>query len=314
MRILRRKKSYDSPGRVFSRDNTTKSTNASNIFSRNRTLVGSMSHSVASASESSSNLRSPRAHAHHLTFRRRRLLTVLSYVIVTVGVLTWFLYEFTAHIDIEASSSATVSSITVDSTRYQRAIGDYLNSHPFERLRPLMKTKELTNFVSSITPEVKRVSTRGSSGLASTRLEIQFRKPVAGWVINGKQYYVDKDGVSFQLNYFERPSVKIVDNSGVSQTSGSTVISGRFLRFVGRTVEIARGLGVNVEQAIIPSGTTRQVDVRVLGHNYPIKLSLDRSVGEQVEDMAKAITFFTSRKLEPLYIDVRVSGRAFYQI
>jgi hypothetical protein len=279
------------------------------LFKRNRTLVGSSSSTVSSVNEMGGDLRSPRAHHHHLAAHRRKLSSMLLVVLVGIASLTWLLYEFTGFVQVSASDS----SLAIDQSKYQRLIGDYLGSRPGERIRFFMNEQELTRYMALVAPEVSSVHVRGAAGVATSQIDIVFRRPVAGWLINSKQYYVDKDGVSFQANYFERPTVRIVDQSGVPQTTGSTVASSRFLRFVGRTVELAQTNGLTVEQALIPSGTTRQIEVRLAKHAYPIKLSLDRPVGEQVEDMQRAVAYFDARGAKPQYVDVRVSGKAYYR-
>lgn len=70
---------------------------------------------------------------------------------------------------------------------------------------------------------------------------------------------------------------------------------------------------MDIERAIIPRGTTRQIELVAKGKEYPVKLSLDRSVGEQIEDMHRSITYFESKKAAIEYIDVRVPGKAFYK-
>ncbi len=280
----------------------------STLFRRNRTLVGSLSPTVSSANEMGGDLKSPRAHVHHLTAHRRRLGTTLLVVLVTAGVLTLFLYSFTAFIHISAHGGGAVQQ-----DRYTRIINDYLGGRPGERLRMLLNEDQLMSYLSHAAPEVESIHVSGSAGIGASQFDIVFRKPVAGWLIGSTQYYVDKDGISFQINYFDRPTVKIVDQSGVPQSTGTTVASSRFLRFVGRTVELAGRSNLIVEQAIIPASTTRQIEVRLVGRNYPIKLSLDRSVGEQVEDMQRAVAFFDTRNLKPAYVDIRVSGKAFYK-
>jgi hypothetical protein len=279
------------------------------LFRRNRTLVGSLSASVSSASELQGDLRSPRAHVHHLTAHRRRLTSILLAVIASAGVLVWLLYEFTAGITVTPDTS----SIIIQQDRYKHAINDYFGRHPIERLRFVLNENQLTNYLHETLPEVETVNVTGAAGFATSQFSVTFRQPIAGWLIGSKQYYVDKNGVAFEQNYFDQPSVKIIDQSGVPQTTGTAVASSRFLRFVGRAVDLARVGGLTVEQAIIPSGTTRQVEIKVTGRAYPIKLSLDRPVGEQIEDMQRAIAYFDSKKQSPQYIDVRVSGKAFYR-
>jgi hypothetical protein len=307
-------KQDDAPRRrQLSADDVTRQRKAeatgSTLFRRNRTLVGSLSSSVSSANELGGDLRSPRAHVHHLTAHRRRLGTVFTIVAVAACFLLWFIYEFTAGIQV----AATDSGVAVQSERYQRAIADYYAAHPLERLRFALNEAQLNNYLQQVTPEVAAVHAAGSAGFATSQFDMTFRKPVASWLINASQYYVDENGVSFQVNYFDNPQVKIIDQSGVPQANGEAVASGRFLRFVGRTVALARGDNLSIEQAIIPPQTTRQVEVKVTGHNYPVKLSLDRPVGEQVEDMQRAIAYFDAKHQTPQYIDVRVSGKAYYK-
>lgn len=280
-----------------------------NLFKRNRTLVGSLSASVSSANELGGDLRSPRAHVHHLTAHRRRLGSTLMIVLIVAAGLVWFLYEFTAFMSIGARAGNT----SVSASRYESLINEYLAGRPVERLRVFLNEDNLQKHMANVAPEVESIEASGSAGVATTQFDIMFRKPVASWLIGSTQYYVDKDGISFQINHFDRPTVRIADQSGVPQTSGAAVASSRFLRFVGRVVELSARGGLVVEQATIPQNTTRQIEVRLTGRAYPIKLSLDRPIGEQVEDMQRAVTFFDDNKLTPAYIDVRVSGKAFYK-
>jgi len=279
-----------------------------NLFRRNRTLVGSLSMEVRSAGELSGDLRSPRAHVHHLTAHRRMVVSILLVVVAATCLLVWLLYEFTAGIHVTATDG-----VPIDSARYQRAITDYFAGHPLERLRVLCNDQELAKYLERVTPEVTDAKSKGAYGFVTTQFDLTFRRPVASWLIGSTQNYVDESGVSFQKNYYDNPGVKIVDQSGVPQAAGTALASGRFLRFVGRTVSLAKVDGLTINQAIIPANTTHQIEVNITGHKYPVMLSLDRPVGEQVEDMMNAVKYFDARSLQPQYLDVRVSGRAYYK-
>lgn len=272
-------------------------------------MTGSSSANVVSATELSGDFRSPRAHVHHLSAHRQRLGTILTFVLVTIGLLTWLLYEFTASIQV----TPTDSSAVIQQDRYKKIIDDYYSLHPIERLRPLTHTEQLNDYVKRQAPEIASVHIGGSAGFATSQFDLELRQPIASWLIGTTQYYVDKDGIAFQSNYFEQPDVRIIDQSGVPQTEGTTVASSRFLSFVGRAVSIGVQYGLSVEQAILPPGTTRQIELKVVGHTYPAKLSLDRPVGEQIEDLQRVIAYLDSKKVTPQYVDVRVSGKAFYQ-
>lgn len=313
MKLPRRKKSDQEPGRRrLSAEQIAERRQAEQrgraVFRRNRTLVGSLSPQVSSASELTGDLRSPRAHVHHLTAHRRMLGTIFIVVFGAICFLTWLLYEFTASVHVSPTGGVAISD-----DRYDKAINEYLVEHPLERLRVLLNEGALTQYLSQVTPEVQAAHSGGSAGFATSQFDLTFRKPVVGWLIGPNQYYVDENGVSFQVNYFDQPTVKIVDKSGVPQTAGTTVASSRFLRFVGQAVTLARASNMTITQAVIPTGTTHQIEVNIAGHDYPIKLSLDRPVGEQIEDMQHAVAYFDERGEKPKYIDIRVSGKAYYK-
>lgn len=278
-------------------------------FRRNRTLTGSLSSTVVSANETNSDLQSTRTHAHHLARHRRKLGGVLGVVVAAIIVLSALIFDLTVEPVITPSDHA----IQLDEKRYSDAIKEYFSAHPFERLRIALDVQRLTDYLHQVTPEVSMVTQQGFAGFSKTEFKVTIRQPIAGWVIGGKQYFVDAQGVPFETNYYSIPSVSVVDQSGVQQTAGTAVASTRFLTFVGRTVSLSAKQGMIVKQAIIPQGTTRELEVQLEGYSYPIKLSLDRPVGEQVEDMERAVAYFEIKKQTPQYIDIRVSGKAFYK-
>lgn len=277
-------------------------------FKRNRTLTGSLSSRVASTTESSAQLKSPRVHAHELTTKRRHIGATLLFVLVGAAMLYGLIMQFTAGVTVKAQDL----SIQLDSS-YESAIQSYFASRPIERLRFLINTEHLNEYLQSKTPEVASVKVDGSAGFGRSRFIVTMREPIAGWSINGQQQYVDSSGTPFARNYFPSPQVQIVDNSGVQVQAGQAVASNRFLAFVGRAVGLSQAQGLKVTQVIIPSGTTRQVELRLDGVGYPIKFSVDRAAGEQVEDMARTIRWVSAHKLSPQYLDVRVSGKAYYR-
>jgi hypothetical protein len=278
-------------------------------FRRNRTLTGSLSSSVSSATEATGDLQSTRTQAHHLARHRRRLSGVLGVILVAIVILSALLFDLTVQ-PVIVSSDHTVQ---LDDARYQNAIKDYFAAHPFERLRIALDRQRLADYLHKVTPEVASIDPEGFAGISKSEFSIAVRQPIAGWLIGDKQYFVDENGVPFEKNYYAVPQVSVVDQSGVQQAAGTAIASARFLAFVGRTVSFSAKQGMVVKQAIIPQGTTRELEVQIENHSYPIKLSLDRPVGEQVEDMKRAIAYFDAKKQSPQYIDVRVSGRAYYR-
>ena len=232
-------------------------------------------------------------------------------VVVTVVLLGLLLWQLIAQVTVHTSTKQLQTQFT--SAPYEAAIGEYLSLNPAQRLRASLDENSLSSFVSAQLPEVESLTISGAPGIAETNFAITFRTPVAGWQMNGKQYYVDTYGVVFEKNYYTAPSVQIVDESGITPEQGVAIAGKRLLGFVGRVVSLAGERGYTVTQAILPANTTREVDIVREGSSTRAKLSIDRGAGEQVEDFDRVTKYLDARGIVPEYIDVRIAGRAAYR-
>jgi hypothetical protein len=278
-------------------------------FRRNQTFTGSSSSKVASLNEANAHITSPRVQAHTLASHRRQLGVSLIAVICVAAMLFGLVQQFTAQALVVASPDPTLQL----DTSYQQTIQQYLASQPFERFRFALNDSHLQSYMQTMNPEVKSIAADGNAGFGISRFVVNLRQPIAVWSINGHQQYVDASGVAFDKNYYPSPAVQVDDNSGIQVTEGQAVASDRFLGFVGQVVGLARQQHLVPTKVIIPTGTTRQIELQLQGISYVIKFSVDRPAGEQVEDMARAVKWLQSHSLSPQYVDVRVSGKAFYQ-
>jgi len=308
MGILKRKP--DLPKRRYASDvNDTSS--SPHVFKRNRTLTGTTSNHLSSVGVDS-DLKSPRAHAHDLSIQRRKIGGIFIFVLLIVASIWILVANFTASIKITVANTDITKA--VDESKYANVIQDYMNTSPFSRIAFFLDRDSLSSYVSSKLPEVSKISLMGSEGMGRSNFMLTLRKPVASWQINDKQYYVDSSGIPFTTSYFLSTGVRIVDNSGISIKVGTTaIVSNRFLGFVGRVVSMTRASGYNVTQAALPADTTRVLEVRLKEASYPIKFTIDRPAGEQVEDMVAAVNYLKKHGIVPGYVDVRVSGKAFYK-
>ncbi len=277
-------------------------------FRRNRTLTGSSSSHITSANDANAQMRSPRLQVHDLARQRRHLGGTLLIVFVGAAAVYLLLSQFTATVQLRTDDATT----RLDGP-YEKVIQDYFGTQPIERLRFLLNIEHLTTYIKTVTPEVQNVTVTGSDGLGKTYVTLSMRRPIAGWNVGGVQQYVDDTGIAFKQNYFASPTVQIVDNSGVTVTNGQAIASNRFLGFVGRLVGLAKTRGYDVQQVIIPRGTTRQVELRLATISYPLKFSIDRPAGEQAEDMARTLNYLNTHGITPEYVDLRVSNKAFYK-
>lgn len=277
-------------------------------FRRNRTLTGSASSNVTSANETAGQLKSPRVQAHDLVRKRRHIGGLFLMVIMGAFGLFFLISQFTAGVFVKADDV----TMQLDPV-YEKTIQEYLSQRPVERLRFLMNEAMLSEYLQSKTPEVSSVHIEGAAGYGVSSFVVTMRTPIAGWSVGGRQQYVDGSGVSFDRNYYKTPAVQIVDKSGIPVQAGKAVASNRFLGFVGLAVGQAKELGYAATEVIIPERTTRQIQLRVDGVGYPVIISVDRGAGEQIEDMARSIKWLKEHAVTPEYLDVRVSGKAFYK-
>jgi len=297
-----KKPSKDIPRRRRTDTTTVEQPRSSTQYRRNQTLSGISRTSMADT---------PRGQAHQLTVQRRKVGGIFAIVLVAVILLAILLSQLMAQISVTSSTKQLTTSFTGEN--YEKAVNNYLGLHPAERLRFALDEDALSTFVSAALPEVQSIKVSGVKDIVDTEFTITFRQPVAGWQINGNQFYVDASGVVFETNYYDAPNVQIVDESGISPEEGTTVAGSRLLGFLGKVVAQAGERGYQVTQAILPAGMTRELDIQLKDISTRIKLSTDRGAGEQIEDMSRSIIYLKSKNLNPEYIDVRVSGRAAYK-
>ena len=279
-------------------------------FQRGRTLTGSASPLVVTASEAKADLKSSRVQAHELRKKRRRLITILVIACVGAAGLYGLVSQFTAQPVVRASPDPSLQLEPV----YAEAINAYLADHMSERIRPLTNTTQLTRYLQASAPEVQSVKVRGSAGFGKSVFELTFRQPIASWDVSNRQLYVDAKGIPFSRNYFSAPTLHIIDQSGTGlTTAGQSIMSNRFMSYIGQVIGLSESRNYRVRSIVIPEGMTRQIEVHIEGISYPVKFSSDRPAGEGVEDMARVLQWMKDRQLTPEYVDVRVSGRAFYR-
>lgn len=281
-------------------------------FRRNRTLTGSSSARITSSNELNAELRSPRAHVHHLTSLRRRLLTYF----IGVATASFGLYVLvsqlvaTTNISIDAAPSAVSS----DTQAYNAAFESYYGARPVERFRFLLDRPALLSHVQSSRPEVGSLRIEPGAAPGEASVIVNTRKPIARWSINGTNQYVDRDGVVFTKNYHDEPHLQIIDDSGLDAASSELIASDRFLGFIGLVVAKSATYGLDIDTITIPALTTRQVVISLAGQGgTQYKLSVDRSPGEQVEDIARITKYLSANSLKPGYVDVRIAGKAYYR-
>ena len=313
--LLKSKKTSNVPVRRRLQDSSVQAESQASsayLFRRNRTITGSRSSAVASANEHDANLQSPRATAHNLRRKQRSLGMLTLGALVGCIVVTVLLLQFTAQTSTSIYGQIRALSAS-DQAYYGDLVNDYLNRYPAQRLRWWLDEDQLTSYLQQRNAsEVEAIEQVEPQSLGVTAITIKMREPVASWVIDGVEQYVDDSGTIFARNYYETPQVKIVDESGLRPGQSHTVASGRFLGFIGQSVGQFRKFGLTPQAVVIPPDTTRQAQIQ-LADGTRIKLSIDRPAGEQAEDALRATKYLLANNIKTSYVDVRVGGKAFYR-
>lgn len=279
-------------------------------YRRNRTLTGSSSVNISSSNEYNADFTSPRAHIHHLS-KKRRKLTGYFVLVTIVGVVMYALVS-QAIASVAVVVVAPANLTPQRQQQYETRINSYFDHFPLDRTLFSINKERLLRYVAADYHEVTTLSIEPQGGPGGVRVHVGLRVPIAKWSLRGQNEFVDQQGAVFSYNAYTEPTLQIIDSSGV-ETSEGLVASNRFLAFVGRVIGASKEQGFSVVEASIPPLTTRQLEVRVDSVSYPIKLTIDRSAGEQAEDMARAIKHLKEKGTQPAYLDVRIEGRAVYK-
>jgi cell division septal protein FtsQ len=280
-------------------------------FRRSRTLTGTTSNKVKPSAEgSASQLKTPRLKEHELLMKRGRVLRLLGFTILCIAVLVLLIANFiSAPPLIFAQKSAMKPAIAI----YQDSIQQYFSTRPFERFGFSLNSEQFETFMQKQHSEIQTVVVDRDWYGGNVQLRITFRRPILVWQFKDQRFFVDDQGISFTYDHFNAPLVAVIDQSGVTPEDGNAVASQRFIRFLGKMVGAVNGNQQGrVVSVIIPS-STREIDLKLEGREYPIKTHIDRDPLQQAEDIAHALGYFDQQGVKPAYVDVRVTGKAFYK-
>lgn len=273
------------------------------LFKRNKTVPG-VSVKTTSPKDSS------RQKVHSLSRKRKKLATMFGFVVIIIAILLLLIFNFTFKVAI-APSGQLSESIPAD--RYEQIITNFLDEHFMQRFHFLLNNQQLEKYFLVNNPEIKSATMGVGDQFGQTKFFLKMRQPIASWLVNGQQYYVDGQGVTFKYNYYQEPLLKIFDETDAPLEMGEIIITQKVLSFIGKTIDRLDDKGLKVVKIILPSGEMRRIDFVIDGVGAVFKLSVDRPIGEQVEDLERALSYFTQRNLSPDYIDLRLKNKAYYK-
>lgn len=251
---------------------------------------------------------SERSENQKLVIRRRKLGAFFMILAIFISLISIFLFQFISKVSVVSNESKSQNL-----SKYEKSVEEYLNINPSERILSNLNKNALLESLQKDYPEVLSISDIKFNGLTSYKIYLDFRKPVASWLVDGKELFVDSEGVSFNVNNFEKPSLNIIDDSGAIVSNGKNVASSSFFSFIGKLVSAANKQGLEVSKIRIPPLSLRQVEVSVKGVSYFARMSTADSAEGQIINFKKAIDYFITHKISPNYIDLRIEGRGYYK-
>lgn len=290
------------------------SSSSSALFRRNRTLTGSLISSVPSPNEQSASLQSPRVQTHNLKRKRRSIRLALLSALALITALSWLLVQIIVVPKVQIVGTDDNNTLAQAATRdYTAAIQDYLSDNPLERLTININPRNLNRIIQSRFPEVASVSPPAKVSLWTATFAVNLRSPVVYWQSGNTKAYVDNAGIVFDRNVLGGSVIAVEDQTGIRADAGNSVISSRFLQFIGKAVGYFKENNLIVTKIALPADTTRQLLISLDGVGYTIKMTVDRPAAGQVEDAIRAVSYLSGRGIAAKYVDVRVSRRAFYR-
>ena len=251
---------------------------------------------------------SERSENQKLVIRRRKLGAFFMILAIFISLISIFLFQFISKVSVVSNESKSQSL-----SKYEKSVEEYLNINPSERILSNLNKNALLESLQKDYPEVLSISDIKFNGLTSYKIYLDFRKPVASWLVDDKEFFVDSEGVSFNVNNFEKPSLNIIDDSGAIVSNGKNVASSSFFSFIGKLVSAANKQGLEVSKIRIPPLSLRQVEVSVKGVSYFARMSTADSAEGQIINFKKAIEYFITHKISPNYIDLRIEGKGYYK-
>lgn len=279
------------------------------VFRRSRTLTGSISPEVSATVEHHGHLKTDRLKLHELKAHRRSLLRLLGVVLLVIAGLSFLVANFIISPGIVAGQPGN----QLNAKAYQDSMLKYFDDHPMQRFGFLLEASTLQSKLKSDHPEISSTTVERDWYGGNVRVSLFFRQPLLVWRTGAKQFYVDTQGIAFSYNHFAEPTVAVTDQTGLPPDQSGAVASTRFIRFLGRMVGAVNDYKMGKVVSVVIPPSTREIDLKLEGRDYPIKTNSDRDPLQQAEDVANTLAYLDKHSIKPQYVDARVAHKAFYK-
>lgn len=90
-------------------------------------------------------------------------------------------------------------------------------------------------------------------------------------------------------------------------------ISSRVRAFIATLEQDLQELGLKVTKVTLPTGASRELYVDIEGQTTYYKVDINRNAATTAEDIERMARYLRENDLHPIYVDVRIDGKAYYK-
>lgn len=231
-------------------------------------------------------------------------LIKLVVLLILVGLLIWFLFY---------SSVFKIKTVDVNGTLNPEVKTEIDNFYGRNILS--FRVGKIQNDLAKKQTSIKTLEI--NRGLPDTlKVQVNVRIPAIGWKTQDKNYYIDDEGVVFELaqgQTIDQNGEKIIvieDTKNFAINPGEQLVTPAFVNFVKtmiKNVKDNQNIQVTVARII---ETTFQIEADT-DQGFKIILSTDGNLDNQL----KALTAVIKDKRQDIheYVDLRIEGRVYYK-
>lgn len=175
-------------------------------------------------------------------------------------------------------------------------------------------TFDNAGFVSKlqqVDPLLRNVSVR-RQWFHTIVVTVTLKQPSLGWNTGNQGYVLDRDGTVIGTGAGASNLPVVYDGSNLPVQIGQKAVSGHFIDFVDQMVPALAASGITVTRLDIKD-TTLDLAAQT-NKGYRLLFDTSREAADEVADLQAVERLLVSQKKTPAeYIDLRISGKAYYQ-
>ena len=170
---------------------------------------------------------------------------------------------------------------------------------------------EFVSMLQQADPLLRNVSVR-RRWFHSIVLSVTLKQPSLGWDTGNQLYVLDRDGTVIASAGSPTGLPVVFDGSNLPVQVGQKAASADFVEFVDQLVPSLAAYGIGVTRLDIKD-TTLDLTAQT-NKGYRLLFDTSRTVGEELSDLKAVQTLLVTQKRVPAeYIDLRISGKAYYE-